>query len=158
MPGCFSRAFFMTFFIFILGMEFLCNFVASKKYSMKKLLIILIATFVQVSCAQTNETAIPADKFKEEIAKPEIILLDVRTPEEYAEGHLANSININYHDENFASKVDSLDKSKQYEVYCRSGKRSAASVKLMQEKGIKNVHDLQGGILEWQAKGLPVTK
>lgn len=125
---------------------------------MKKLLIVLIATFVQVSCAQTNETSLPAEKFQEAIAQPDVILLDVRTPEEYAEGHLANSININYNDENFAAKVDSLDKTKHYEIYCRSGKRSGASLKLMQEKGIKNVHDLKGGILEWEAKGLPVTK
>ena len=104
---------------------------------MKNLLILFIVVFVQASCGQSTETTRSTEKFKEEIAKQDVILLDVRTPEEYAEGHLENSINLNYNDENFASKVDSLDKSKQYEIYCRSGKRSGASVKLMQEKGIK---------------------
>ena len=148
MPGSVDRAFFMMFDIFILEEEFVRNFALTKKQSMKNLLILFIVVFVQASCG----------KFKEEIANPDVILLDVRTPEEFAEGHLENSINLNYNDADFASKVDSLDKKKQYEIYCRSGKRSGASVKLMQEKGIKNVHDLQGGILEWEAKGFPVTK
>jgi len=158
MPGSVDRAFFMMFDIFILEEEFVRNFALTKKQSMKNLLILFIVVFVQASCGQSTETTRSAEKFKEEIANPDVILLDVRTPEEFAEGHLENSINLNYNDADFASKVDSLDKKKQYEIYCRSGKRSGASVKLMQEKGIKNVHDLQGGILEWEAKGFPVTK
>ncbi len=125
---------------------------------MKKLLILIILITVQISCAQKDDTAIPVEKFQEEISKPDVILLDVRTKEEYDAGHLINSINLDYHGENFATQLDSLDKSKQYEVYCRSGKRSGESVKLMQEKGFKNVHHLEGGILEWMRKEKPVTK
>ena len=125
---------------------------------MKKLLILIILITVQISCAQKDDSAIQVEKFQEEIAKPDVILLDVRTKEEYDAGHLINSINLDYHGENFATQLDSLDKSKQYEVYCRSGKRSGESVKLMQEKGFKNVHHLEGGILEWMRKEKPVTK
>ena len=125
---------------------------------MKKLLVLFALTVVLISCGQKTDTSLPVEKFQEEITKPDIILLDVRTPEEYAEGHLANSINLDFRSTNFETRIDSLDKTKTYEIYCHSGKRSSNSVKLMREKGFKDVHDLKGGILEWQAKGLPVTK
>lgn len=125
---------------------------------MKKLIVLFIVAFVQISCGQNTASTITPENFKDEISKPDVVILDVRTPAEYAESHLENAVNIDYHGENFSEKIDGLDKTKKYEVYCRSGKRSAASVKIMQEKGIKNVHDLQGGILSWQEKGFPVTK
>ncbi len=128
------------------------------KTKMKKLLVLFLIAFVQISCGQNNSNTITPENFKDEIVKPDVILLDVRTPEEFAESHLENAVNIDYHNENFSSRIDELDKTKKYEVYCRSGKRSAATVKVMQEKGIANVHDLQGGILKWQEKGFPVTK
>ncbi|MBK6989664.1 MAG: rhodanese-like domain-containing protein [Bacteroidetes bacterium] len=125
---------------------------------MKNLLILFIVVFVQVSCGQSTETTRSAEKFKEEIANPDVILLDVRTPEEFAEGHLENSINLNYNDADFASKVDSLDKKKQYEIYCRSGKRSGASVKLMQEKELKMSTICKAEFWSGKRKGFPVTK
>ena len=125
---------------------------------MKKLLTLFLLALLQISCGQSTETTLSVEKFQEAIAKPDIILLDVRTPEEYAEGHLDNSINLDFRNTNFETRIDSLDKTKSYEIYCHSGKRSGNSVKLMQDKGFKDVHDLKGGIMEWQAKGLPVTK
>ena len=82
----------MMFDIFILEEEFVRNFALTKKQSMKNLLILFIVVFVQASCGQSTETTRSAEKFKEEIANPDVILLDVRTPEEFAEGHLENSV------------------------------------------------------------------
>ena len=85
MLGSVDRAFFMMFDIFILEEEFVRNFALTKKQSMKNLLILFIVVFVQASCGQSTETTRSAEKFKEEIANPDVILLDVRTPEEFAE-------------------------------------------------------------------------
>ena len=86
------------------------------------------------------------------------ILLDVRTPAEFAEGHLQGAINIDYNNDGFAAALDTLDKNKQYEVYCRSGHRSGESAEMMSKKGFKKIYDLEGGILKWQEKGYEVVK
>ena len=125
---------------------------------MKKIIFILFISVAQFACSQNTSTTRDADAFKTEIAKPNVVLLDVRTPEEFAEGHLQGAVNVDFKNENFSTKVDSLDKTKQYEVYCRSGHRSGESVKLMKEKGFDKVHDLKGGILNWQEKGNAVVK
>ena len=118
---------------------------------MKNLLILFIVVFVQASCGQSTETTRSAEKFKEEIANPDVILLDVRTPEELRKDHLKNSINLNYNDADFASKVDNLDKKSSTKSIAAA--ENAVVPEINARKGIKNVHDLQGGILEWEAKG-----
>jgi phage shock protein E len=120
---------------------------------------LLFATllFVVTSCSNNSNTLNVAD-FKKSLSDSTTILLDVRTPEEYAEGHIAGAINIDYKGADFASRVDSLDKSKSYDLYCRSGHRSGESLKLMEEKGFTKVHHLDGGILKWQESGEPVIK
>ncbi|MFZ7114193.1 MAG: rhodanese-like domain-containing protein [Bacteroidota bacterium] len=125
---------------------------------MKKLSILFILAFVQFACGQNTATTITPENFKKEIEDSTVVVLDVRTPVEYSEGHIANSVNIDYNADDFATRLDGLDKNKKYEVYCRSGKRSAAATKLMEEKGFKNVHDLQGGILKWESMGYPTVK
>lgn len=124
---------------------------------MKKVIFLLLIS-MQFACGQTSKTAQDVEQFKNEIAKPSVVILDVRTPEEFAEGHLPNAVNIDYKAADFAQKVDSLDHNIQYEVYCRSGHRSGESVKIMEEKGFKNVHHLEGGILKWQETGNEVVK
>ncbi|MBL0103087.1 MAG: rhodanese-like domain-containing protein [Bacteroidetes bacterium] len=120
---------------------------------------LLFATllFAVISCSNNSNTLTVAD-FKKSLSDSTTILLDVRTPEEYAEGHIAGSVNIDFKSPDFASRVDSLDKSKSYDLYCRSGHRSGESLKLMEEKGFTKVHHLEGGILKWQESGQPVVK
>ena len=88
----------------------------------------------------------------------DFVILDVRTPEEYVEGHIANSLNIDFKSDTFREDVDQLDKNKTYLVYCRSGVRSAGARDTMEELGFKEVYNMEGGILDWEAKGLPVVK
>ncbi len=113
------------------------------------------------SVCQNNDTTvklISADSLKEMLNSNQGILLDVRTPQEFAEGHLPGAINIDYRNEGFSAALDTLDKNKQYEVYCRSGRRSAESAEMMSKKGFKKVYDLEGGILKWQEKGFEIVK
>jgi rhodanese-related sulfurtransferase len=89
-------------------------------------------------------------------AKRNIVVLDVRTPAEYSEGHLPNAINIDYLDPSFADKIRELNKKKKYLVYCRSGKRSTQALELMKQQNFKNVTNMLGGMLQWQ--GLVVSQ
>ena len=106
----------------------------------------------------SSVTNLSVTQFAEEIKQPSIQVLDVRTPAEFAEGHLANSLNIDFQSGNFDSQIQTLDKSKSYAVYCRSGVRSAMAAEEMSHLGFKFVSNMVGGILEWSAAGLSVTK
>lgn len=83
-------------------------------------------------------------------------LIDVRTPEEYSEGHIENSQNIDYFSTTFDQDILVLDKTKPVIVYCRSGKRSGESSKILKKAGFITVYDMEGGILNWKEKGLEV--
>ncbi len=107
---------------------------------------------------ETGTTLISADSLKVMLNNEHGILLDVRTPEEFAEGHLPGAINIDFKNEGFSAALDTLDKTKQYEVYCRSGHRSGESTEMMSKKGFKKVYHLEGGILKWQEKGFETVK
>lgn len=83
--------------------------------------------------------------------KANVVILDVRTPDEVSGGYLkGTTLFINYYDNDFASKVQALDKSKEYVVYCRSGARSNKAAQIMADAGITKVHNLQGGISGWK--------
>lgn len=88
----------------------------------------------------------------------EVVLIDVRTPEEYKQGHLEGSDLLNFYDPKFKEEVAKLDKSKEYVIYCRSGGRSGSAVAQMQKMGFENVHNMKGGILAWNRANLPTQK
>lgn len=83
-------------------------------------------------------------------------IIDVRTPAEFAEGHIEGAVNIDLNGPDFTGQIDALDPAKTYAVYCRSGNRSAAATQYMQDQGFASVYELGGGILSWQSAGLPV--
>lgn len=85
-----------------------------------------------------------------------IQLVDVRTPEEFASGHLENAVNINFYSDDFKDRINELDKEKEVYLYCRSGGRSAKAAKDLEAMGFKKVYDLEGGILKWQKKNLKI--
>jgi len=89
---------------------------------------------------------------------PDFIILDVRTPEEFADGHLANAVNIDFYAKTFRDELTKLDKSQTYLVYCRSGARSLSSAQIMEGLNFKEVYNLSGGIIGWKAEGMPTIK
>ncbi|MEN4044541.1 MAG: rhodanese-like domain-containing protein [Methanobacterium sp.] len=89
---------------------------------------------------------------------PNFVILDVRTPEEFANGHIENAINLNYYSETFNNTLNKLDKNKTYLIYCRTGRRSGISLDIMNKLGFREVYNMLGGITQWQAEGLPTTK
>ena len=97
-------------------------------------------------------------QFAELINNQDVQLVDVRTMEEYTEGHIAGSLLIDVKDENFASLVDEqLAKNKKVAVYCRSGRRSRTAADILVKKGFK-VYNLDKGILNWMEEGREVEK
>ncbi len=83
---------------------------------------------------------------------PDAILLDVRTPEEVAEGRLEGAIALDFLASDFEHQAMKLDPQKSYYVYCRSGKRSEQACLLLSRKGFEQVTNLQGGYLAWLQK------
>lgn len=86
------------------------------------------------------------------------VILDVRTPLEYADGHLPGAVNIDFDSPTFKDAVSHLDENRTYLVYCRTGARSATASKIMVELGFRHIYNMTGGFTEWQAQGFPVVK
>lgn len=129
---------------------------------MKRYIYAYLITLVVVSVACTQgksqPTNLTANTFAEKIKElSNETVLDVRTPEEFAKGHLNDAKNFNWKDTNFANRIEQLDKAKPVFVYCLSGARSAAAAKKMREMGFKEVYELDGGIMKWRAANLPET-
>ena len=92
-------------------------------------------------------------EFSEKIAEEGVVILDVRTPEEFSEGYIEGAHNIDFYREDFKTEIDSLDKEFTYAVYCRSGKRSGQAVKILHEAGFHTVYNLEGGVIDWVNEG-----
>lgn len=105
--------------------------------------------------ANAGGRIIPADyvsRYSE--ANVSHLLVDVRTPEEYAEGHIANSVNIPLQE--LTSRLNEIPHDTPVILYCRSGNRSNQALNLLVGEGYANLYDM-GGIIDWQAQGYPVT-
>jgi phage shock protein E len=102
---------------------------------------------------------VPVEQFAAAIAAlPAPRLLDVRTPEEFASGHLAGAENLDFNARaSFEAQLAALDRNAPYAIYCRSDNRSGQALEMMRGLGFTDVVDLAGGIIAWQAAGRPVT-
>ena len=94
-------------------------------------------------------------EFAEKIAQEGVTILDVRTPEEFAEGSIEGARNIDFYRDDFEIEINSLEKELSYAVYCRSGKRSGQAAQMMQGAGFLSVLNLEGGIIDWANAGMP---
>jgi rhodanese-related sulfurtransferase len=92
-------------------------------------------------------------RFDEIIHNDDVVVLDVRTPQEFAEKHIKNADNIDYYDSDLETKLGSLDKQKTYAVYCRSGNRSSQILEVMKKLGFSKVYNLSGGINAYEKSG-----
>jgi len=91
----------------------------------------------------------------------DMVILDVRTPEEYAQGHLENAVNVDFRGSDgvpFRDRLQKLDPAKTYLVYCRTGQRSKSATQLMLNSGFTQVYNLEGGITKWQTDRGAVVK
>ena len=87
-----------------------------------------------------------------------VVVLDIRTPQEFNQGRIAGAKNIDFQAPDFEQRIETLDKSKSYLVHCASGGRSTHSLALFKKHSFQSVYHLDGGIKAWQKAGLPVEK
>ncbi|MEI6406352.1 MAG: rhodanese-like domain-containing protein [Actinomycetes bacterium] len=123
---------------------------------MKRMLaVILVSVFALSGCGGSagKVTTLNAADFAAKIADKSIVLVDVRTPSEFASGHISGATNIDFESGSFESDIKKLDKSKVYAVYCRSGNRSGQATALMAKNGFATIFNLEGGIINWQNAG-----
>ena len=110
------------------------------------------------SCPATSSASSPdltPQEFASRIKTGKVVVLDVRTPEEFKTGHISQSKNIDINNKSqFLSSIDSLNKDDTYLIYCRSGNRSSQAKKIMQEKGFTHLSHLLGGIQSWTVAGM----
>jgi len=86
------------------------------------------------------------------------IILDVRTPDEFNEEHIAKALNIDFHSEKFIDDLKNLDKTKKILIYCRSGNRSGKALKIMKDLAFQEVYNVEGGTVKWKSEKLPLVK
>ena len=122
-------------------------------------ILIMLCSLFGCSSAQTQGfKSLTVEEYAKAIEDAGIVRLDVRTAEEYADGHIANTINIDVLKDDFEKKTKaSLPKDKVIAVNCRSGKRSKNAARILVKNGFK-VIELDAGYNDWLAKGMPVTK
>jgi rhodanese-related sulfurtransferase len=144
------------------------------------LVIFLITVFVIIGNNQTNNSAsnnqtnvsqisqtnsstfetintVQVLKNRLDQKNPGDVLLDVRTPQEFSDGHIKNAINIDLANPNFALEIQKLDKTKTYIIFCRSGNRALTASQEMSKIGLKTVYSKQG-ITDWQTAGFETVK
>jgi thioredoxin 1 len=135
--------------------------------SMKKIIlsITLVLSFLVAACQQSANNGksvnekVSIEQFEKLMAeKSNAIILDVRTPEEFAAGHVKGAVNLNIHDAAFKSGLAKLDKSKPVFVYCKSGSRSADATAQMKDMGFGEVYNFGGGMLAWSNAEKPVVR
>lgn len=95
---------------------------------------------------------IDSKRFREYASQMDVVILDVRTPEEYSEARIPNSKLLNFYDASFPREISNLDKNKKYLVYCRSGSRSFQTCSFMKQLGFHDVYNLQDGIINWDGE------
>ncbi len=101
---------------------------------------------------EANAAAVAKGKEKK------IVILDVRTPAEFEEGHIADAKNVNFRGGSFEKEVAQLDKTQPYLVHCAGGGRSTSSLEIFQKLGFKTIIHLDGGLSSWTKEGNPVVK
>lgn len=124
---------------------------------MKYFLILALSCFALVSSAPSyaqkkGVKTMSPKKFERKMQRPNVVVLDVRTEEEFNQGHLHDALLLDVNNEDFAQKIQTLDKQKTYLVYCRSGKRSEKALNMLNAAGFDKAYHLKGGYLEWQKR------
>ena len=102
------------------------------------------------------ETVPPATAADTIANNSQIVILDIRTPEEYEAGIIEDAINIDFYESDFARQIGQLDRDAEYVVYCRSDNRSGQAMDVFADLGFQTVSEIDGGIVAWQNAGFPV--
>ena len=123
------------------------------RYALALLLCVALNAFAQAKFKNAG-----VDQFDKLRQQTNTVVLDVRTPKEFAAGHIPGAVNIDWNADDFGKKVAALDKSKTYLVHCAVGGRSAKASDKMTALQFTDVYNLEGGMKAWEKAGKPVAK
>ncbi len=143
---------FLSLLAAIISMSFMVSFVLSCKQS--------ASTDITTENAEGGEPAykeapmLEPSEFEKGMKKNKAVLVDVRMPQEFEQGHIEGAININFFDPNFKSQLLGLDKSKKFYMYCKNDARSERAAEFMLQNDFPHVYVMKGGYLAWKAAGL----
>lgn len=141
------------------GIIFVFQFTTMKQFFSLSVALLMLSVF---SCSNAQDGSgssykdLDANALEKAMVETPGTVLDVRTPEEVAQGMLANAVHINIHDTDFKERATALDKDKPVYVYCKSGGRSSRACKQLVGMGFTMVYNLEGGITGWNAANKPV--
>lgn len=129
-----------------------------------KLTLLVLITVLGISCDTKSQSQSQSDsisviaptEFREKSVNHSII--DVRTPQEFSEGHIEGAVNINFFDETFLDQISKYEKNEPLFIYCKSGNRSGQASKKLLDLGYKEIYDLEGGILNWMKNNNEIVK
>ncbi|MEZ0388391.1 MAG: rhodanese-like domain-containing protein [Verrucomicrobium sp.] len=126
---------------------------------MNKWLILMFATLAMASSAFSAEPKDVDPAAAEKLIKEgKVTVLDVRTKDEFDEGHIKGAMNVDFKKADFEKQLAGLDKSKSYLVHCQAGGRSTASMKIFEKLGFQSIFHLNDGFMAWEEAGKPVQK
>lgn len=122
--------------------------------------VLAVATACSSDTITTEHTLVSAQDAHELTQDPPagLVVLDIRTPEEFDEGHLEGAVMVDFYATDFGDQLDALDKDVPYLMYCRSGNRSAQAASMMEDLGFEVVYELDGGIVTWANAGYPIVR
>lgn len=124
---------------------------------MKKLLF-LLPFFAAVTLLAADPVDVGVTMAAKLIQEKRVTVIDVRTPEEFKEGHISGAKNINVASDDFEARLSSLEKNQPVLVHCKAGGRSSKSLATFKKLGFTNIYHLSGGILDWEDAGQPLEK
>jgi rhodanese-related sulfurtransferase len=125
---------------------------------MKHLLIALLSMLTAFSFAADQTKHLDAEGAAKLIAEGKVTVIDVRTSDEFSEGHIKDAKNIDIMSKDFAAKLGELDKTKPVLVHCQAGGRSTRALPTFEKLGFTEVYHLDGGMNDWNKAGKPVVK
>ena len=124
------------------------------------LFMLAIATSALAAGSPTTNVTVGRAQtlIKERAGQADFVILDVRTPGEFSEGHLRGAVNLDVQSPDFEKRLRALDRNKSYLVYCRTGNRSRQAILAMEALGFRSISHMNEGIVKWKQQQLPLTR
>jgi rhodanese-related sulfurtransferase len=133
--------------------------------SSRPLVLLIAAVFISTACSDSDTGPEPPfhqlvdpERASEIIddGPDDLVVLDIRTPEEFGQARIGGAVNIDYYGADFRDRLAELDRDATYVVYCRTGNRTQTGVQIMRELGFSRVYEIDGGIARWYEAGFPI--
>jgi phage shock protein E len=128
-------------------------------FRMKRFAFLLALAALPLALSAADQPKnVSVDEAQKLIQEGKVLVLDVRTPEEFKSGHIKGALNINFNGGDFAAQVKKLNTDKPILVHCQGGGRSGRSLPVLEPLGFPQIYHLHEGFGQWEASGKPVAK